>query len=241
MSWESILTPDGDLTVLAAPRRLQLVRDHETTDHAAATSFGYRAQAVVKRTLDVVISAALLVVLFPAFCVIALAIKATSPGPVFFRQVRIGRDGRPFRIIKFRTMTVGAESYLVSLRSLSDSKGPLFKMHEDPRVTSAGRFLRRFSIDELPQLINVLTGDMALVGPRPFVPAESEAFEDWSKVRFSVRPGMTGHWQTSGRNDLPFDELKRLDFEYVSTWSLWWDLRILGRTPLSVLRRHGAY
>lgn len=195
----------------------------------------------VKRVTDVLVSLILLLLLAPVFGIIAVAVKVSSGGPVFFRQIRIGRDGEPFRIFKFRTMTIGAESWLVSLRPLSDADGPLFKMHEDPRVTGPGRLLRRFSLDELPQLINVLVGEMSLVGPRPFVPAESEAFSDWSKIRFTVRPGMTGHWQTSGRNDLPFDELKRLDYEYVSTWSVWWDLRILARTPLCVVRRTGAY
>src|SRR5258708_30568034 len=117
-------------------------------------------------------------------------------------------------------MTAGAERVVIDLRDHSDIDGPLFKMYDDPRVTSAGRVLRRLSIDELPQLLNVLKGDMSLVGPRPFIPAESAAFDDWSAKRFGVRPGMTGHWQGSGRNDLPFEELKRLDPEYLTAWSL---------------------
>lgn len=213
----------------------------ELTVVDSGATFLDHLQESVKRVVDLTVAVLALLLLLPVFAVIALAIKLSSPGPIFFRQVRIGRGGEAFYIYKFRTMTARAESYLVSLRPLSDLAGPLFKMHEDPRITGPGRFLRRFSLDELPQLINVVRGDMALVGPRPFVPAESEAFQDWSKIRFTMRPGITGHWQTSGRSDLPFEELKRLDCEYVTNWSLWWDMRILARTPLSVIKCRGAY
>jgi exopolysaccharide biosynthesis polyprenyl glycosylphosphotransferase len=194
-----------------------------------------------KRSLDIVGSTLLLVALSPVMTVVAIAIKLTSPGPVFFRQDRVGYKGATFKMVKFRTMNVGADVVKLDLRSHNDVDGPLFKLHDDHRVTGIGRFLRRTSLDELPQLINVLLGKMSLVGPRPFVPDESAGIEGWAARRFDVRPGMTGLWQTSGRSDLPFDELRQLDYAYVASWSLWWDLKILWSTPGSVLRKHGAY
>ena len=173
--------------------------------------------------------------------VTAIAIKATSPGPVLFRQPRTGRNGENFQIFKFRTMTVGADDAKVELRGHNDVDGPLFKLRDDPRVTRLGRLLRATSFDEMPQLLNVLLGQMSLVGPRPFVPDESAGIDGWAARRFDVKPGMTGLWQISGRNDLPFEELRQLDYAYVASWSLWWDLKILWHTPGSVLRRHGAY
>jgi lipopolysaccharide/colanic/teichoic acid biosynthesis glycosyltransferase len=172
---------------------------------------------------------------------VAIAIKATSTGPVFFRQPRAGRRGQTFQITKFRTMEVGADHVKIDLRDRNDVDGPLFKLHNDPRVTTVGRILRTTSIDEIPQLINVLTGKMSLVGPRPFVLDESAALDGWAARRFDVRPGMTGLWQISGRNDLPFEELRQLDYAYVASWSLGWDLKILWHTPASVFRGHGAY
>jgi lipopolysaccharide/colanic/teichoic acid biosynthesis glycosyltransferase len=171
----------------------------------------------------------------------AVGIKATSPGPVFFRQERVGYRGKTFRIIKFRTMQAGAEEIKIDLRDHNDVDGPLFKLHNDPRVTPIGRFLRSYSLDEVPQLINVVRGKMSLVGPRPFVPDESAGIDGWAARRFEVRPGMTGLWQVSGRSDLPFEELRQLDYAYVASWSLWWDLKILWHTPGTVSGRHGAY
>jgi lipopolysaccharide/colanic/teichoic acid biosynthesis glycosyltransferase len=149
--------------------------------------------------------------------------------------------GRTFRICKFRTMADGADEVKIDLRDHNQVDGPLFKLHNDPRVTKVGKLLRSTSLDELPQLFNVLMGDMSLVGPRPFVPDESAGIDGWAKKRFDVRPGMTGLWQVSGRNDLPFDELRQLDYAYVASWSIWWDVKILWHTPGSVFRRHGAY
>jgi exopolysaccharide biosynthesis polyprenyl glycosylphosphotransferase len=197
------------------------------------------ADRFAKRALDVVASGAGLTLLAPVMAVIAVAVKLTSPGPALFSQERTGRRGGSFRIHKFRSMKVGAEQEQAALAN--EMNGPNFKIRNDPRVTPLGRFLRKTSLDELPQLINVFKGDMSLVGPRPFLSTESAGIEGWAARRFDVRPGMTGLWQVSGRNDLPFEELCRLDYSYVASWSLWWDLRILWHTPGTVFRRVGAY
>lgn len=197
------------------------------------------AQRAIKRTIDVVGALLALVLLAVPFAAVATLIKLTSPGPVFFRQVRTGRGGQTFRIFKFRTMEDGADQRKIDLTS--DRAEGLFKIERDPRVTRLGAFLRRTSIDELPQFINILTGDMSLVGPRPFIVTESAGLDGWAARRFDVRPGMTGLWQVSGRSDLPIEELRRLDYSYVASWSLMWDLKILWHTPSSVLGGHGAY
>jgi len=194
-----------------------------------------------KRALDISTSAILILVNLPLIVLTAIATKVTSPGPVLFRQDRVGRDGKVFQIFKFRTMAVGADEVKIDLREQNDADGPLFKLRNDPRVTRFGRFLRATSFDEMPQLLNVLIGQMSLVGPRPFVPNESAGIDGWAARRFDVRPGMTGLWQISGRSDLPFDELRQLDYAYVASWSFWWDLKILWQTPYSVLSRRGAY
>lgn len=211
-----------------------------TVMDVAPPSLGPISRAT-KRSLDIVVSTGTLVALSPLMLVAAVAIKVTSPGPVFFRQERVGYKGKTFRIIKFRTMQNGADEIKIDLRDHNDVDGPLFKLHNDPRVTSVGRFLRQFSLDEMPQLINVLLGKMSLVGPRPFVPNESAGIDGWAARRFEVRPGMTGLWQVSGRSDLPFEELRQLDYAYVASWSLWWDLKILWHTPGTVVGRRGAY
>ena len=200
--------------------------------------------AAAKRTFDIVGSAALLLLLAPLMLLVAAVVKVTSPGPVLFRQTRTGRHRRPFEILKFRTMRDGAEAERGRLSARNEVKGPLFKLRHDPRVTTVGSFLRRTSLDELPQLINVLRGQMSLVGPRPFVVHESAQLDDqldgWASRRYEVRPGVTGLWQTSGRNDLSGDELCRLDYLYVASWSFSWDLRILWHTPSRVLRSTGV-
>jgi exopolysaccharide biosynthesis polyprenyl glycosylphosphotransferase len=195
---------------------------------------------VVKRTVDVSVACAGLIALSPVLLVSAIAIKFNSKGPVLFRQLRVGRSGEPFTIYKLRTMHVNAEDTRAELAAANESDG-LFKMREDPRIHRVGRFLRRTSLDEIPQLLNVLRGDMALVGPRPFVIEESEMIDGWAARRFEVRPGLTGLWQVSGRSNLNFDELRRLDYLYVASWSLKWDLRIMWHTPASVLQSRGAY
>ena len=194
----------------------------------------------LKRAFDIVGSGLLLIVFSPILLAMAIAIATTSPGPVFFRQIRTGRDEKPFAILKFRTMYQDAELRRQELAHLNQVDGPLFKMEDDPRVTPVGRFLRRRSLDELAQLFNVWKGDMSLVGPRPFVVAEADEIEGWARKRFEVRPGMTGLWQVSGRNELSHLELCRLDYQYVASWSLGWDMKILWYTPQAVFRGRGA-
>jgi exopolysaccharide biosynthesis polyprenyl glycosylphosphotransferase len=196
--------------------------------------------AVGKRSFDLVVSTVGLAILAPVLGAIAIGVKLSSPGPVFFKQLRSGRGGRPFAIYKFRTMVDGADSHRESLWSSSDSDG-LFKMREDPRVTRFGSWLRKTSLDELPQLFNVFIGHMSLVGPRPFTLSESSEINGWAARRFEVRPGMTGLWQVSGRSELSWQDLRRLDYIYVASWSFWWDLKILWQTPSIVSRRQGAY
>jgi exopolysaccharide biosynthesis polyprenyl glycosylphosphotransferase len=222
LTWQSSVEDLRGMVVLDVPSR---------QDGAGAR--------LAKRGLDLVGGLFLLVVSIPLLAAIALAVRLTSPGPVLFSQPRIGLGGRPFRVYKFRTMVPGADAVKIDLRS--DADGPMFKMRDDPRVTSVGRLLRRTSLDELPQLLNVLNGTMSLVGPRPFVAEESDRFEGWTRRRFDVKPGMTGAWQVSGRSDLPFEELRQLDYAYASSWSLWWDLQLLWQTPAAVVRGRGAY
>jgi exopolysaccharide biosynthesis polyprenyl glycosylphosphotransferase len=205
-----------------------------------APAQGARPARTAKRLFDVVVASTLLLVFAPVFAVVALAIRLTSPGPVFFRQVRTGQHGRPFRIYKFRTMCVDAEQQRAALAERNEVDGPIFKIRQDPRVTRVGDFLRQTSLDELPQLLNVLRGDMSLVGPRPFPVEESAKITGWAAARFSVPPGMTGLWQVCGRNALTYDDLRHLDCVYAASWSLLWDLRILLQTPVSVLNRRGV-
>ena len=200
-----------------------------------------RVQRTIKRTLDVVGSALGLLVLAPLLIAVAIWIKRDSEGGVFFTQVRVGRDGRPFKLWKFRTMVRDAEARRAELEPLSEGPGLLFKLREDPRVTRAGRRLRRYSIDELPQLMNVLRGDMSLVGPRPALPTEVEQYDDWVRNRLKVKPGMTGLWQVSGRTDTTFADYIRYDLFYIQNWSLSLDLWILWRTLRAVLAGEGAH
>jgi exopolysaccharide biosynthesis polyprenyl glycosylphosphotransferase len=196
---------------------------------------------IVKELVDRLGSLLLLGLFGPVLLSVALLVRVTSRGPVLFRQVRVGRDGREFRIFKFRSMYVDAEARLAELRHLNEHDGVLFKMRDDPRVTPVGRWLRRFSLDELPQLLNVLAGRMSLVGPRPPLPAEVAAYAADVRRRLAVKPGMTGLWQVSGRSDLSWEEAVRLDLRYVENWSLSLDLVILLRTMTAVVRSSGAY
>ena len=200
-----------------------------------------RVVRLVKRGVDIAGAACGLLVLTPLLAVVALAIKLDSKGPVFFRQSRRGRGGSTFRIVKFRTMFTDAERQRFDLAGLNEVTGPLFKMRKDPRITRVGGFLRKTSIDELPQLWNVLRGEMSLVGPRPFVVHEADQITGWAGRRADITPGITGLWQILGRNDLTFEEMTKLDYVYVTNWSLWWDLKILLRTIPVVLARRGAY
>jgi exopolysaccharide biosynthesis polyprenyl glycosylphosphotransferase len=201
-----------------------------------------RPSLVLKRGFDLVVSCVLLVLLAPVLAVIALAIRLDSAGPAFFRQPRRGRDGSTFQIVKFRTMQSGAEARRGLVLHLNEVDGPLFKVKgSDPRVTRIGSFLRGTSLDELPQLWNVLRGDMSLVGPRPFVVYEADQITGWARRRLDMTPGITGLWQVLGRNDMPFEDMVKLDYLYVTNWSLWWDLKILCQTIPVVLGKRGAY
>jgi lipopolysaccharide/colanic/teichoic acid biosynthesis glycosyltransferase len=174
----------------------------------------------------------------PFLAIVAIAIKLDSRGPVFFRQLRIGRDGRPFEMIKFRTMVDGADQRKHELHHLNEAVG-LFKITHDPRITRVGRLLRKTSLDELPQLFNVVRGDMSLVGPRPLVAEEDRRIRGWHRHRLQLTPGMTGHWQILGSARIPLDEMVRIDYLYVTNWSLWNDVKILLRTVPYVLARRG--
>lgn len=196
---------------------------------------------LLKRLTDVVLSALVLVMGSWLLALIALAIRLDSTGPVLFKQVRVSRGGKPFVLYKFRSMKVGADEEIGDLRPLNEASGPLFKIRCDPRLTRVGRFLRRFSLDELPQFYNVLRGDMSLVGPRPPLSSEVERYEDWQRKRLEVSPGLTGLWQVSGRSDLTFDEMVLLDIWYIENWSLGLDFRVLLRTIPAVLSGKGAY
>ncbi|HEU5372024.1 MAG TPA: sugar transferase [Gaiellaceae bacterium] len=200
---------------------------------------------LLKRAMDLTVSAAALLLLAPVWGLIALAIFLDSPGPIFFRQPRIGAGGREFGIFKFRTMVAEAEELKETVAHMSfhaarDAR--MFKIADDPRITRVGRLLRKTSVDELPQLINVLRGEMSLVGPRPLIPTEDAHVEDWGRDRLTLRPGMTGLWQVLGRSEIPFEEMVRLDYLYVTNWSLWHDVRLMCRTvPAMLSGGRGAY
>jgi lipopolysaccharide/colanic/teichoic acid biosynthesis glycosyltransferase len=222
--------------------------DVSTISSLAATEQRTVVGTVASRVLDVTVAGIVLVVLTPVIAVTAIAVRLSSPGPVLFRQRRLGRGMRPFTVLKFRTMRADADSKLHReyVRSLINTdpepneQGDLYKLVVDPRVTKVGRFLRSWSIDEVPQLINVLRGEMSLVGPRPVIEYEVEQYPDWYLQRFAVKPGMTGLWQVSGRNERTYEEMIRFDVEYAESRSLWLDLRILARTALVVMRRQGV-
>jgi lipopolysaccharide/colanic/teichoic acid biosynthesis glycosyltransferase len=196
---------------------------------------------LVKRIGDIAVAAGLLVLLAPVFLATAVLVKTRSPGPVFFMQERIARNGRRFRMYKFRTMCIGAESQMDELEHLNEVDGAAFKLALDPRITKIGSVLRKYSIDELPQLVNVLKGEMSMVGPRPLPIRDFERFHgDEYRRRFSVVPGLTGLWQVSGRNLVDFSEWMELDLKYVDQWTLGLDLHILAKTLPAVFKRIGA-
>lgn len=191
---------------------------------------GFSFYEVIKRVIDVVCSFVGVLVLSPLFIIIAIIIKFTSKGPVFFSQKRVGRDGKEFKMYKFRSMVVNAEELKEKLVAQNEMSGPMFKMKDDPRVTKVGKFIRKTSIDELPQLWNVLKGDMSLVGPRPSLPKEVAQFEDWMYRRLEVKPGLTCYWQVSGRNNIDFEDWMKLDIKYVDERNLWIDIRLIFKT-----------
>jgi lipopolysaccharide/colanic/teichoic acid biosynthesis glycosyltransferase len=227
------------------PRLFEVVGSSAAFDDVEGTTLlGLRRYGLsrsswrLKRMLDIVVTGGLLFFLSPVLLVIAIAIKLDDRGPVFFRQRRIGYDGREFEMVKFRTMAEDAERRKLELLSLNEAEG-LFKIEDDPRITRVGKVLRKTSLDELPQLINVLSGDMSLVGPRPLVPADDERIQGWDRRRLDVPPGMTGHWQILGSSRVPLGEMVKIDYLYGANWSLWGDLKILLRTVPYVLARRG--
>jgi exopolysaccharide biosynthesis polyprenyl glycosylphosphotransferase len=239
----------GGCQVLSLPRSVKIAGVHPTTvwrrgqPLVELTAPGLKGwQLAVKRVVDLVGSVVGLIVLSPVFALIAALVKLESPGPAFFTQQRVGRGGRWFRIIKFRTMVDGAERHRDELLSQSVYRDArLFKLSSDPRTTRVGRWLRRTSLDELPQLLNVLRGEMSLVGPRPPLPSEVALYEAHHYARFDVRPGMTGPWQVAGRNDVTdFEQVISLESEYIRAWSVWLDAKLMLQTAPAVLRRRGA-
>ena len=194
------------------------------------SSMEFRLYGVIKRLIDVICSFLGVVVLSPLFIIIAIIIKITSKGPVLFSQKRVGKDGKEFDMYKFRSMVVNAEELKEKLAEQNEMSGPMFKMKDDPRVTNVGKFIRKTSIDELPQLWNVLKGDMSLVGPRPSLPKEVAQFEDWMHKRLEVKPGLTCYWQVSGRNNIDFEDWMKLDIKYVEERSTWIDIKLIFKT-----------
>ena len=212
-------------------------------DHFMATypGAGEGWPLYIKRALDIALSISLLLLFSPLMVVVALAIKLSSRGPIFFLQERIGLNKRRFRMCKFRTMVPDAEKMMATLEVKNEVSGPVFKIKNDPRITPIGRCLRKSSIDELPQLFNVLKGDMSMVGPRPMAVRDYDGFnEDWQRRRFSVKPGITCLWQVNGRNSIPFDQWMLLDMQYMDEWSLWLDFKIMAKTVPAVFRGAGA-
>ncbi|MBN1658857.1 MAG: sugar transferase [Anaerolineae bacterium] len=200
-----------------------------------------RPQALVKRAMDIAGAAIGLPLCAPLLAIMAVAIKLDSPGPVFFRQKRVGANGKVFTIYKLRTMVANAEDLLDDLIDLDALEEPMFKLQDDPRVTRLGRFLRRWSIDELPQLVNVLRGEMSLVGPRPEETRLVQRYSDWHRLRLMAKPGMTGPVQINGRGDLPLEERVRLEVDYIDNYSIWKDLEILLKTIPVVVTGNGSY
>ena len=208
--------------------------------HVSTPNLG-TGQRVLKRLFDLCGASFLLALLSPVLAVVSLIVRLDSPGPIFFKQERVGARGLYFRMFKFRSMVIDAEDRLEALRAQNEGNGVLFKLKTDPRITRAGTFLRRYSLDELPQLFNVLNGSMSLVGPRPPLPSEVELYQSHVHRRLMVRPGLTGLWQVSGRSLLSWDDTVRLDLYYVENWSIAGDIAILLKTFRAVIARDGAF
>jgi exopolysaccharide biosynthesis polyprenyl glycosylphosphotransferase len=236
------------VTVHVAPSTMEILIDRaEFSPGESVPLFTLRPpvfdgiQFAVKRTFDLILATIGLVLISPLLLASAIAVRLSSRGPIIYRSVRPGIAGKPFRCFKFRTMRVDTDIPEDELEQLNESSGALFKIRDDPRLTGVGRLLRRFSIDELPQLVNVVRGEMSLVGPRPLPMRDFERLEEWHKKRYLVLPGITGLWQVSGRAELDFDDLVRLDFLYLERWSVFLDLSIMIKTIPAVLTRRGAY
>lgn len=194
------------------------------------SSMEFSLYEVIKRLIDIACSFLGVILLSPLFIIIAIIIKITSKGPVFFSQKRVGKNGKEFNMYKFRSMVVNAEELKEKLAAQNEMSGPMFKMKDDPRVTKVGKFIRKTSIDELPQLLNVLKGDMSLVGPRPSLPKEVAQFDEWMHRRLEVKPGLTCYWQVSGRNNIDFEDWMKLDIKYVDERSTWIDIKLIFKT-----------
>jgi lipopolysaccharide/colanic/teichoic acid biosynthesis glycosyltransferase len=227
------------------PEQVQQIRDSmdwQAPLPARAAAPSWRLQQLVKRALDLVLATSALIALAPVFIIIAAVIRLTSPGPIFYEWRVLGRHARPFVGYKFRTMVVNADELKQQFAARNEMKGPVFKMRDDPRIIPFGRWLRRYSLDELPQLWSVLKGDMSLVGPRPPAPEEFVGFEPWQWGKLAVKPGITCVWQVSGRSEISdFATWAALDLEYISEWNLWLDVKLLLRTVPAVLSARGAY
>ncbi|MFQ5606735.1 MAG: sugar transferase, partial [Candidatus Zixiibacteriota bacterium] len=217
--------------------RLKTLNGQPALVYSSASEEGL--STVAKAALDKTAAVIAIVILAPVMALVAAAIKLTSKGPVLFRQTRLGENGAPFTVFKFRSMREDAEAHKGELLDENEMSGPVFKIRDDPRITRVGEFIRKYSIDELPQLFNVLRGDMSLVGPRPPLPAEVSQFTPWQRRKLAVKPGVTCIWQVSGRNGVDFDDWMKLDLEYIDNWSLWLDTKILARTIPTVLKGTG--
>jgi exopolysaccharide biosynthesis polyprenyl glycosylphosphotransferase len=236
------------VTVQVAPSTMEILLDRaEFVPGQTVPLFTLRPPVfdgidyALKRTFDLLVATLSLIVLAPVLLVIAVAVKLSSRGPIIYRSIRPGIGSKPFHCFKFRTMREHSDQLQADLEPLNEQSGALFKIRRDPRLTTVGRFLRRYSLDELPQLVNVIRGDMSLVGPRPLPMRDFEHLEEWHKKRYLVLPGITGLWQVSGRAELDFDDLVRLDFLYLERWSVFLDLSILLKTIPAVLSGRGAF
>jgi exopolysaccharide biosynthesis polyprenyl glycosylphosphotransferase len=238
-----------DVHVSIVPRYFEIFTSHSILDDVEGMPVVTlppmrlgRSERLLKRSVDVAVAGFALLLLAPVLAAIAIAIRLDSKGPALYWQPRRGRMGSTFRIVKFRSMNIGSEQRRADVLHMNEVDGPLFKIKgRDPRVTRVGAFIRKTSLDELPQLWNVLRGEMSLVGPRPFVVYEADKITGWAARRLDMTPGITGLWQVLGRNDIPFEEMTKLDYLYVTNWSVWWDLKILCQTIPVVLGRRGAY
>jgi exopolysaccharide biosynthesis polyprenyl glycosylphosphotransferase len=239
---------DTEVRVNIVPRLFEVVSSRALVDDVEGIpllDIGHaelnRVDMAVKRIFDLVVAGLLSLFLLPIIGVLAVVIKLDSRGPVFYRQARMGRGGKTFEMFKLRSMFVDADKRRLELADQNEYSGPMFKIHQDPRLTRVGGWLRRWSLDELPQILNVLTGDMSLVGPRPLWVEEAKQCRGWTQKRLDITPGMTGLWQVLGRSDIPFDEMVKLDYMYVTSWSLSWDIKLMLQTLPAVLNKRGAY
>lgn len=230
---------DGGTLDLAAMERGELALPASLTPYGLGSAPTWKLS--VKRAIDITSALTLLLVTLPILFVTAIAVAVSTRGPIFYVQERVGRAGRRFRMIKFRSMFVDADERLADIAALNQKSGPIFKLDNDPRVTKVGRVIRKLSIDELPQLLNVVKGDMSMVGPRPPLPREVQEYRPTDRQRLTVTPGLTCIWQVSGRSELEFEEWVQMDLEYIRTWSIGLDLRLMLQTIPAILSAKGAY